>query len=127
MNTKRQRRIEAQRQLKKQETDFVQIDLGERSFVPNGMTRAYRSNRFTVMIYDNSPTTHGPAIKVLIQNHSNTPIVNHWREIQRVKNEVFGPEVMAIEYFPAESELIDNFNIYWIFIFPDGVIPKIQR
>jgi hypothetical protein len=91
------------------------------------MTRAYRNNRFTVMVYDNCPTTNGPAIQVLIQNHTNTPIVNHWREIQRIKNEIFGAEVMAIEYFPAQSELVDTHNIYWIFIFPEGVIPKIKR
>lgn len=127
MATKRQQRIAAQKLHKKPETDFVQIDLAERPFVPKGMTRAFRNNRFTVMVYDNCPTTHGPATQVLIQNHTNTPIVNHWREIQRIKNEVFGVEAMAIEYFPAQSELIDNHNIYWIFLFPEGVIPKIKR
>lgn len=77
------------------------------------------------MVYDNCQTTHGPAIQVLIQNHFDEPIKNHWAEIQRIKNEVFGPEVTAIEYFPAESELVNQHNIYWIFIYPDGVIPKL--
>lgn len=126
MTTKRQQRLEAQKLLKKPETEFVQIDLSERPFVPKGMTRAFRNNRFTVMVYDNCPTTHGPATKVLIRNHTCTPIVNHWREIQRIKNEIFGQEVTAVEYFPAESELIDTHNIYWIFLFPEGVIPKIK-
>ena len=111
--------------LGKEETKFEPVDLSERPFVPQGMTRAYRNNRYTVMIYDDAPTTNGPVTKVLIQNHFDEPIKNHWSEIQRIKNEIFGKEVMAIEYFPSESELIDQHNIYWIFIFPDGVIPKI--
>ncbi len=123
----RQRRIAAQKLHKKQEDQFQKVDLALRPFVPNGMTRAYRNNRYTVMVYDNSQTTHGPAIQVLIQNHTNTPIVNHWREIQRIKNEIFGSEVMAIEYFPAETNLIDQHNIYWIWIFPEGVIPVITQ
>lgn len=77
------------------------------------------------MVYDNAHTTHGPAIQALIQSHADEPIKNHWSEIQRIKNEIFGKEVTAIEYFPAESELIDHYNIYWIFIYPDGVIPKL--
>ena len=76
------------------------------------------------MVFDNAETTHGPAIQVLIQTNDDKPIVNHWREMQNIKNEIFGSEVMAIEYYPAESELIDFHNIYWIWIFPDGVIPK---
>lgn len=122
--TKRQRRLAAEKMLKQPETKFEQCDLSLASFVPKGMTRAYRNNRYTVMIYDDAPTTHGPAIQALIQNHKDTPIANHWAEIQRIKSEIFGPEVTAIEYFPPESELIDTHNIYWIFIFPEGVIPK---
>lgn len=124
--SKRQRRIEAERLMKQPESKFELCDLSNSSFIPIGMTRAYRNNRYTVMIYDNAQTTHGPVIQVLIQKHTDTPIVNHWSEIQRIKNEIFGPETMAIEYFPAESELINNHNIYWIFIFPDGVIPKLN-
>jgi hypothetical protein len=125
--SKRQRRLEAQKLMKKPETQFEQIDLGVVSFVPKGMTRAFRNNRYTVMIYDNAETTHGRAMQVLIQNHTDTPIVNHWRELQRIKNEIFGPETLAIEYFPPESELVDQHNIYWIFIFDDGVIPKLKK
>lgn len=126
MTTKRQQRLAAQKLLKAPAGGFEQINLAERPFVPKGMTRAYRNNRFTVMVYDNCPTTHGPATQVLIQNHTNTPIVNHWREIQWIKNEIFGPDVLAIEYFPPQKELIDTHNIYWIFIFPEGIIPKIK-
>lgn len=123
--TKRQRRLEAQKLLKQAESDFYPVDLRMASYVPKGMTRSYRNNRYTVMIYDNARTTHGQATQVLIQNHTNMPIINHWAEIQRIKNLIFGIQTTAIEYFPAETDLIDTHNIYWIFIFPDGVIPKL--
>lgn len=104
---------------------FEQIDLYgmRKDVIPTGMTRAYRNNRYTVMIYDGSMTTAGPVTRALIQNHFDEPIKNHWSEIQRIKNEVFGPEVTAIEYYPAESQLINQHNIYWIWIFPQGVLP----
>lgn len=123
--SKRQQRIAASNAKQLLSHSFEQVDLSKRNFVPRGMTRAFVNNKYMVMIYDNAQTTHGPAIQVLIQNHKNTPLKNHWREIQNIKNSIFGEEVTAIEYFPAESKLIDNYNIYWIFIFPDGIIPHI--
>lgn len=123
MNKDRQRRIAAQKMFKLPVTNFKQLDLTEASFVPKGMTRAFRNTRYTVMIYDNSPTNKGNAIRVMIQKHNDTPILNHWSEIQKIKNEIFGEEVTAIEYYPAKSQLIDDFNIYWIWIFPQDILP----
>src|SRR4029079_9754071 len=36
-----------------------------------------------------------------------------WREFQRIKNDLVGPEWEAIELYPAESRLLDPSN-YWI-------------
>ena len=36
-----------------------QVDLSSVNFIPNSMTRAYRNNRYTVMVYDDSATTQG--------------------------------------------------------------------
>jgi len=127
MDSKRQRRLAAQKLLKQAEGKFEPIDLEGRPFVPPGMTRAFRNNRYTVMIYDNYPTDKSPATLALIQNHFDAPIVNHWRELQRIKNEIFGPQVTAVEYYPAESELIDDNNIYWLVVFEDGVLPKLSH
>lgn len=123
MNKERQRRLQAKKEFKKPVTNFEQIDLSTASFIPKGMTRAYKNTRYTVMVYDNSPTSKGDAIRVMIQKHNDTPILNHWSEIQKIKNEIFGEEVVAIEYYPAESQLIDDFNIYWIWIYPQDILP----
>ena len=126
MNPERQRQILAKKEFSKPRTPFREIDLmtAPAGSIPRGMTRAFRDNRYTVMIYDDTPTTHGPATKVLIQKHDNSVFPDHWKELQRIKNEIFGRNVYAIEYFPAEGDKIDDFNIYWLWIFPDDVLPK---
>lgn len=78
------------------------------------------------MIQDDKETTHGPAICAMVQAIDAQPIKNHWRELQRIKREIFG-DVMAIEYYPSDFDLIDDANIYWLWIFPEGVIPKMKR
>jgi hypothetical protein len=121
--SKRQRRLAAEKELKKPVTAFDQCDLSAASFIPAGMTRAFRNTRFTVMVYDHAKVTTGTACRVMIQKHDDTIFPNHWKEIQQIKNEIFGPETTAVEYFPAESDLIDDHNIYWIWIYPPGVLP----
>ena len=109
--------------MKKPITKFERVNLSGRTFVPAGMTRAYRNTRYTVMVYDNSPTSHGPAIRVMVQKHDDTPILFHWRELNKIKDEIFGEETVAVEYYPAKSKLVDDHNIYWLWIFPAGVLP----
>lgn len=119
----KERKKKARNLYKNSETFFEKIDLNEAEHIPPGMSRAFRNNRYTVMVYDNQKTTKGEATSVLIQKLDNTKITNHWSEIQRIKNEIFGKETPAVEYYPAESELINDHNIYWIWIFPEGVLP----
>lgn len=122
--TIKQRLKAADRLKKKPEGPFVQLSKSEMNTAPKGCTRVYKNSRYCVMVYDDRKTDKGPAINVLVQRWDDTPIPNHWREMQRIKNEIFGKETMAIEYYPKESELIDMHNIYWMWIFPEGVLPK---
>jgi hypothetical protein len=118
------RRSAAAQLLKKAPGPLTLCDLTVMSKIPPGMTRAYRNNRYTVMIFDNTMTTKGEAIMVLIQRVDDRPIVGHWREIQNIKNELFVEETIGIEYYPAESNLLDTHNIYWLWIFPPDVLPR---
>jgi hypothetical protein len=38
--------------------------------------------------------------------------VHDWRDLQRIKNELLGPECEAVELYPAESRLVDSANQY---------------
>ena len=123
MYTLKQRKAAARKEFKLPVSKFEQIDLSTAKAIPRGMTRAYRNTRFTVMVYDHSPVSPGTAIRVMVQRHDDTPIVRHWSTMQKIKNEIFGAETIAVEYYPAESDLIDDHNIYWFWIFPEGVLP----
>lgn len=122
-NSKRQIRLAAKKALELPQGKFEEIDLSKANYVPDGCTKAYRNNRYTVTVYENVPTTHGPAVKALVQKHGDTPLINHWAEMQRIKNEIFGREVVAVEYYPREYDKIDAHQIYWMWIFPTGVLP----
>ena len=108
---------------KKIKKRFKQINLTEQGYAPEGMTRAYSDMKYVVMVYDGFDTSHGKAIRVMVRNSNETPIEFHWQTMQMIKNDIFGKEVMAVEYYPKESELIDFKNIYWFWIFPEGVLP----
>jgi hypothetical protein len=46
--------------------------------------------------------------------------VHDWRDFQRIKNEIAGPEIEAVELYPAESRLMDTANQYYLFCLPAG-------
>lgn len=48
--------------------------------------------------------------------------VRDWRDFQRIKNDVLGPEWEAAELYPAESRLVDAANQYHLWCAPPGRI-----
>lgn len=91
------------------------VDLSTRDH-PVWMTRCFTNNRYVVMIKDRDPMTRGTATRAMVQRHDDRPIPNHWQEMQRIKNEIFGEDAWAFELYPPEKELIDHHNIYWMFV-----------
>lgn len=116
------RNNKAQKLFKKPRGEFKAIDLSNRN-KPKWMTRAFENNMFVVMINDNANTTKGSATLAMVQKLNDTPILNHWKEMQGIKNEIFGSEKIAIEYYPKQKDLIDDKNIYWMWVFDEEQIP----
>lgn len=46
--------------------------------------------------------------------------IRDWRDFQRIKNELCGPEREGMELFPAESRLVDGANQYHLWVWPEG-------
>lgn len=115
--TNLQRKI-AKQLLKKPVGKFEAIDLSTAANTPDWITRAYRNNRYVVMINDNARVKGHSVIKAMVQRHDDKPIPNHWRELQTIKNQIFGKVSTAVEFYPPESELVDMANIYWLWILP---------
>lgn len=63
-------------------------------------------------------TEWGAVIHACIRNLDSTDIP--WAVKQQIKNELFGYEATAIEVFPAETDLVDEANMYHIWILPEG-------
>lgn len=63
----------------------------------------------------------GPVIHLSIKSRENSATAHDWRDMQRIKNELLGPEVEAVEVFPAESRLVDTSNQYHLFCFPGEI------
>jgi hypothetical protein len=47
-------------------------------------------------------------------------MVRSWADMQRIKNELVGPERVAVEVFPPVSELVDQANIAHLWVLPEG-------
>jgi hypothetical protein len=81
------------------------------------MDRAFTDGKYAVMIRTTN-TAWGLVDHACIRNTGNTDIP--WRDKWKIKNELFGPERVAIEVFPAESELVDEANMYHVWVLPAG-------
>lgn len=60
----------------------------------------------------------GP-LMLTVRNRANSA-VRDWRDLQRIKNQLAGPEREAVELYPAESRLVDTANQYWLWVLPEG-------
>lgn len=47
--------------------------------------------------------------------------IHDWRELQRIKNELCGPEFEAVEIYPAESRKVDTSNQFHLWVLSKGV------
>jgi len=57
-------------------------------------------------------------IHLSIKRRNKDPIMD-WRHLQRIKNELLGPEYEMVQLFPAESRLVDTANQYHFFALPN--------
>lgn len=50
-----------------------------------------------------------------------------WRDLQRIKNELFGDEATAVQVMPPQSELVDAADMYHIWILPKRLPFTLKR
>jgi hypothetical protein len=77
----------------------------------------FMNSRYTVSV---KPVEMGgmawPDMVVLSIKRNDKAAIFDWRDMQKVKNELVGPEHEGIQLFPAESRLVDAANQVWIFV-----------
>jgi hypothetical protein len=81
---------------------------------PEGQT-TFRNNQYTVTVVDLEGGAHYLTIK-----RNDRHWARDWRHFQRIKNELLGPEVEAVELYPAESRLVDEANQFHLWALAEG-------
>ena len=77
----------------------------------------WRNGCFIVQAYRHPNSWE--AIRVMIRWIDARPD-HDWALFQRIKNDLFGPERVALEVYPAESDKQDVANMYWLWVLPEG-------
>lgn len=80
------------------------------------MDRGYTDSEYAVLVRTVESEKYGPVLHAAIRNVLNNDIP--WRDKQRIKNDLFGEERIAIEFFPKTSDLIDEAGMYHLWVFP---------
>jgi hypothetical protein len=80
--------------------------------MPINFIDGWCNNIFSVQTHES-----GPWIRVMVRRHDSGRVV--WAEMQRIKNELFGENRIAIEVLPRQKDLVDSANMYWFFLVPE--------
>ncbi len=97
-----------------------QVSVGPELCLPEGTI--YRNSRYQVVMRRPDSPPSAPLVWLSIKRIDNRPC-RDWREFQRIKNELLGPEVEAVELNPAESRRVDAANQYQLRAFPGRLLP----
>ncbi len=91
---------------------------------PESIRQAFKNNRylvFTTLVHNDFG---GPMTRLMIRRHDESGKVT-WADKQRIKNELCGEETTAIEFYPSETELFDEANIYHLLVLPDTLAKRL--
>jgi hypothetical protein len=86
--------------------------------LPEGQTQ-WMNDQYVVIrreVSGSSPDMD-PMIHLSIRTQDRTP-ARSWRDFQRIKNQLAGPEYEGLEIYPAESRKVDTANQYHLWCFP---------
>jgi hypothetical protein len=93
--------------------------------VPTDYT-IYRNSRYTVFVRKVKATAPGwPDAAWLSIKRNDRDVCRDWRDFQRIKTELIGPDYEGVELYPAESRLVDGANQYhlWVPLDPRWRLP----
>ena len=79
--------------------------------------KVWQNGCFIVQAFETPNQWH--AIRVMVRWLDARPD-HDWALFQRIKNDLFGPERVALEVYPAESNKQDVANMYWFWVLPEG-------
>lgn len=78
----------------------------------------YLNNRYSVQI--SALVAGGQEMLHLRVRRHDGAMPRSWADLQRIKDELVGAERVAVQVFPAASELVDEANLAHLWVFPEG-------
>ena len=91
---------------------------------PDGLVSMYANATYTVQVYGGSSymDSNGKECKIesVAVRRNDERAVRDWSALQKIKNALFGTFRLAIEFYPPEALLVDEANIRWLWVFPEG-------
>lgn len=81
------------------------------------MDAAWVNELFSVQI-SHEPSAWGEITHLWVRRHDSQALT--WKVMQRIKNELVGEERIGVEVYPAASEVVDQANMYHLWILPEG-------
>ncbi len=76
---------------------------------------AWCNDRFAVQLFEN-----GEFLWLSIRKHAEHVNPPTWSELQRIKTELVGAEREGVQVFPRQSEIVDQANMYHVWLYPAG-------
>lgn len=80
--------------------------------------RFYANGTHSVQLYQ-IETEWGPVEHLIVRRHDERP-ERSWSTMQRIKNEICGRELTAIEVYPPDGAVVDQANLYHLWVLPQG-------
>jgi hypothetical protein len=97
--------------------DAEEVRKGLRDLV---LDQYWRNNLYQVSIRRMPPPDgDGPDLLHLSIKRTDQRVIHDWRHLQRIKNELAGPEHEGVELYPAESRVVDSANQYHLWVVDD--------
>jgi hypothetical protein len=97
-------------------TKFRRVRLSPRDYTGRKPDRWFRNSRYVVALW-NERREHRLVLWHLSIRSIDRSARHDWRDFQRIKNELCGPEFEATEVYPAESRLVDMSNQFHLWVF----------
>jgi hypothetical protein len=87
--------------------------------LPGCTRQGFRNNKYYVVVETLSPRGLLGELHLSI-TRTDRSAAHDWREFQRIKNELCGPEREACELYPAQSRLCDSANTFHLWVMAEG-------
>lgn len=85
---------------------------------PKGLLRACLNHVYSVQFFQKA-SEWGTIDHLMIRRHDGGTDVP-WADKQRIKDELIGVERVAVEVYPARADLVDDANMYHLWVLPAG-------